>query len=192
MIRGRGPHNVAVFLGIQDAKAADTFLTELLRSMGWYAARLREEFQGFQVYHLPVMGVNVHYVVLGECVLASASDTLLKDVLRRKSNPALESLLGSDLVKAAMERLDSDSAPFNLSSTRTLMQQFAQGFSQGFEAAASEDGKPVGWPSLEVLTEITHRYFNGVIVGAHKTDEQCIRIRGVWHEPSDQEARKEE
>ncbi len=178
------PLNFALFLGVHDSKAADAFVTEMLRPMGLHAARRREEFLGFQVYHLPVGGfINVHYAVLEECVLASLSDTLIKDVLRRKSNPELESLLGSGNVKTAIERLQSGSTSFTYSESRMAMLQFVLQLAQGIKEIPGLEEGQIELPPLETLKEIVNKYFNGAIVGVQRVDEKGLRLRGQWQEP---------
>jgi len=89
---GGASMNVAVALGVKGAGALRASVDRLLRQQGLHAARRRAEFEGFEIFTLPVMPFMVHYAIADDLAILSMSQTLVQDVLRRKSNPELACL----------------------------------------------------------------------------------------------------
>jgi len=86
------PIGLCIVLGVKSADPLRASLEKFLRSMGMHAARKKSEFQGFEVYSVPVMPLNVHYAILDDVAVISSSLAMLQDVLRRKSDPELKNL----------------------------------------------------------------------------------------------------
>jgi hypothetical protein len=75
-----------------------------------YALRKRSEFEGFEVFSIASMA-TVHYAIVSDFMVISPSQTLLQDVLRRKSNQELPQLA----TDAAFKRqLDGMTRPHSL------------------------------------------------------------------------------
>jgi hypothetical protein len=80
------PQNFAALIGLSDGKQLSTLLDGVLRSTGLIAARQRLEFQGFELFSVPLMpGMSINYSVTPDLLVASLSSTLVQDVLRRKA-----------------------------------------------------------------------------------------------------------
>jgi len=75
-----------------------------------HAARKKSEFQGFEVYSVPVMPFTLHYAIVDDFAVVSLSPTLLQDVLRRKSDKELKNLATDAGFKREVEGLSSASS----------------------------------------------------------------------------------
>ena len=94
--------NYALMLGLSDGEAMSATLDGVVRSQGMHVARRLEEFEGYSMYSMPILpGMMLCYAVLDDLLVLSLSPSMVKDVLRRKANPALPSLM---TVKDVIER----------------------------------------------------------------------------------------
>jgi hypothetical protein len=89
-IEGAASMNFALIIGVKNAEALSASLDKLLRDQGLHAARRRSEFEGFQVYTLPIAPVNITYSFAQDVLVVSLAPSFVHDVLRRKSNAELE------------------------------------------------------------------------------------------------------
>jgi hypothetical protein len=97
--------NYTLMLGLSDGEAMSATLDGVVRSQGMHVARQLEEFEGYSMYSMPVLpGVMLCYAVLDDLLVLSLSPSMVKDVLRRKANPELPSLM---TVKDVIERDES-------------------------------------------------------------------------------------
>jgi hypothetical protein len=97
------PVNFALMLGLDDGESMTALLDAAIRAQGLHAARHREQFEGFVIYHVPVFpGVGLAYSVVDDMLVLSLAPSLVKDVLRRKGNAELPTLAS---MPAAVERL---------------------------------------------------------------------------------------
>jgi hypothetical protein len=104
------PRGLCLALGVKSAEPLRASLEKFLRSMGLHAARKKSEFQGFQVFTVPVTPLTIHYAVLDDVALISTSLTMLQDVLRRKSDKELKNLAGDASFKREFEALTPGSS----------------------------------------------------------------------------------
>jgi hypothetical protein len=86
------PTNAALVLGVKNAEALRATIDKLLRMQGWHAIRKRSEFEGFEVFSLPLGPMTLNYAIVADFLVLSPSATLLQDVLRRKSHVELPNL----------------------------------------------------------------------------------------------------
>jgi len=75
-----------------------------------HAARKKSEFQGFEVYSVPIMPMTLHYAIVDDVAVLSLSPTLLQDVLRRKSDKELKNLAADPSFKRELEGLTSNAS----------------------------------------------------------------------------------
>jgi hypothetical protein len=103
---GGEPMNFCVAAGLYDGEEMRRLLDALVRRNGLHAARTRVEFEGYDLYLIPLgPGLNLAYAVLDDLLVLSASPSLVQDVLRRKANPDLMSLASSDFFSEARSKL---------------------------------------------------------------------------------------
>jgi len=100
-----GGKNFALLVGLNDGEGMRLLIDALIRKHGLNAARSRQEFEGFDVYLIPIMPVTVAYAVLDDLLVVSLAPSLVQDVLRRKAHPELASLAGSEDYLAARAEL---------------------------------------------------------------------------------------
>jgi hypothetical protein len=106
---GGEPMNFCVAAGLYDGEEMRRLVDALVRRNGLHAARTRVEFEGYDLYLIPLgPGLNLAYAVLDDLLVLSASPTLVQDVLRRKANPELLSLASSDFFGEARSKLPED------------------------------------------------------------------------------------
>ncbi len=128
------PMNFALAVGVKNAEALRTSLDTLLRKNGLYAGRQRREFEGFQVYTLQATPFMLHYALVDDFLVASLSQTMLQDVLRRKSHPELPSLAADPAFTRQLEAMTRPHALLVWSKSSSDI------FSGAASAAASELG----------------------------------------------------
>lgn len=104
-LQGGPSVSTAFVLGVRDAPALAASLDKLLRSQGLHAARRKSEFEGYVVYTIPVMPLQISYAIVDDFMVVSPSPTLLQDVLRRKSNHELPNLRRSPSFMASFDAL---------------------------------------------------------------------------------------
>ncbi len=126
------PNNFVLMLGLKDSAAVTTAIDAVLRNTGMHAARKKEEFQGTTVWSVPTPAGTARYTVLGDYLVASLSDELLKDTLRRKSASDLPNLGANDEFKAAIEKSGGQEASAVL---YWDAQELARGMLTGFKMA---------------------------------------------------------
>ena len=145
MLPGSEPVNLALVLGVKNAEALTASIDKVLRSQGMHAARRRTEFEGFQVYTLPIMPLSVSYAIAADFAVVSMSPTLLQDVLRRKGNEELESLASSANFRRQLDGMTQSNAVLIWSKTASQI--------SGAAEASSMSGadEPVIGPDGQVI-----------------------------------------
>jgi hypothetical protein len=101
------PISMCAVVGVKAAEPLRASLDRAMRMVGLHAARKKSEFQGFEVYSVPVMPFTLHYAILDDFAVISLSPTLLQDVLRRKSDKELKNLATDASFKREVEGLSS-------------------------------------------------------------------------------------
>ncbi len=99
------PISFCAVIGVKAAEPLRASLDRALRSVGLHAARKKSEFQGFEVYSIPLGPVTVSYAIVDDFAVISPSPTLLQDVLRRKSDKELKNLAADASFKRELEGL---------------------------------------------------------------------------------------
>jgi hypothetical protein len=103
---GGEPMNFCLAAGLYDGEEMRRLVDALVRRNGLHAARTRVEFEGYDLYLIPLgPGLKLAYAVLDDLLVLSASPSLVQDVLRRKANPELLSLASSDFFSEARAKL---------------------------------------------------------------------------------------
>lgn len=87
--------NFGLVAGLTDGPRLRQILDDLIRAQGLHAARQREEFEGYDLYVIPMGFFNLAYAVLDDLLVMSGSPGLVQDVLRRRGNPDLAALDGA-------------------------------------------------------------------------------------------------
>ncbi len=88
------PQNFVLIIGLTDGVRVNTLIEDAVHRTGLHAARKRAEFQGYEMFSvpMPLPGFQINYAVLPDMAVFSMSGTLLQDVLRRKASPDLPAL----------------------------------------------------------------------------------------------------
>jgi len=87
------PQNMLLLVGLKDGARVNGIIEDAVRRTGLHAARKRAEFQGYEMFSMPVFpGFELHYAVLPDLAVLSLSGALLQDVLRRKAGDDLPTL----------------------------------------------------------------------------------------------------
>lgn len=102
------PRGFCLLVGLQDGEEVRRLIDDQVRRNGLHAARSRQEFEGFDLYLIPIMPVTVVYAVLDDLFILSLSPSLVQDVLRRRANPELASLATDESFQAARALLPED------------------------------------------------------------------------------------
>ena len=181
-----GPENMVLMLGLKDGSRLNTLVEDAVRKTGLHAARKRSEFQGYEVFSVPVFPpFDVHYAMLPDMAVISLSGTLLQDVLRRKAGSDLPTLADNQEFK---ERLAS------LTHTPGMLeyQDTAANAKAAFRALASlgdmlrefDVGPLAGLVSLlEDLPptddELIDKHLKGATVAALSVDERGFAMEAV-------------
>jgi hypothetical protein len=113
MVPADPPVNYALMMGLSDGEAMSATLDGVIRSQGLHAARQLQEFDGYTIYSVPVFpGMSAHYAVLDDLMVLSLSPSMVKDVLRRKGNEDLPSLMTVEDVVRRNKVLPSERTVF--------------------------------------------------------------------------------
>ena len=100
---------------LEDGTSLRTFIDAFVRAQGLHVAREREEFLGYELWHVPFpVGPPIGYAVLDDLLVLSFSEELMRDVLRRKSGAELPTLGGREDVASAQARLSARSTFVNV------------------------------------------------------------------------------
>jgi hypothetical protein len=108
---GEGPPlSICMVIGVKAAEPLRASLDRAMRQIGLHAARKKSEFQGFEVFSVPIMPMMLHYAIVDDVAVLSLSPTLLQDVLRRKSDKELKNLGADPSFKREIEGLTSNAS----------------------------------------------------------------------------------
>ena len=99
------PRGLCLALGVKNSEALTASLDKVLRMTGMHAVRKKIEFQGFQIFSIPMTPLMLHYAILDDVAVLSTSLTMLEDVLRRKSDKELKNLAADANFKREFEGL---------------------------------------------------------------------------------------
>ncbi len=135
--RGEGV-NYALVVGTKNAEALAASLDRQLRSQGLHAARRRAEFEGFQVYTLPMGPVSISYAIVADFLAVSPSPTLLQDLLRRKANGELANLAADPVFQRQLAATGRPSALYFWSKSSAELVGQALGASSFVRAIPSD------------------------------------------------------
>jgi len=137
---GEGPPiSVCMVIGVKAAEPLRASLDRAMRMVGLHAARKKSEFQGFEVYSVPIMPMTLHYAIVDDFAVVSLSPTLLQDVLRRKSDKELKSLATDPSFKREIEALTSNPSLVLWEKVDPkLFQTIGAQMAAGFEAGRGE------------------------------------------------------
>ena len=118
------PMNFALLLGLSDGEAMRNLVDTAVDGSPMRAALTREEFQGFDVYRLPLgmPGLTLFYALTDDLLVASLAPSAVHDVLRRKLSGDLPSLGSDEKVAAALKRLPADASLMRLEKASTSFQ----------------------------------------------------------------------
>lgn len=143
---GEGPPiSVCFVLGVKAAEPLRASLDRAMRQIGLHAARKKSEFQGFEVYSVPVMPMTLHYAILDDVAAVSLSPTLLQDVLRRKSDKELKNLGADPSFKRELEGLTSNASLVLWEKVDPkLFQTIGGGMATAAEMGRGEGADPMG------------------------------------------------
>lgn len=183
------PQNFVVVLGLEDGERINTLVEDVVRSTGLHAARQREEFQGFEVFSVPVFpGVEIRYAILPDMAVLSLSPTLLHDVLRRRAGSDLPVLTGDDDFQARSAHLSGQPGLLQYTNTaESIKGAYAAlaGLAEMLrEADPSDFGPAAGLfdlfleipPADEALIE---RHFHGATLLALSADEGGLTVQSL-------------
>jgi|GEM_PF-2977835 len=108
---GGDPVNFLLAAGLTDGEQTRALIDGVVRKNGMHAARTRVEFEGYDLYLIPMGPVfTLAYAVLDDLLVLSASATLVQEVLRRKADPELPSLASSQDFVTARALLPGDAS----------------------------------------------------------------------------------
>jgi hypothetical protein len=99
------PRGLCLALGVKSPEPLRASLDKVLRAMGLHAVRKKIDFQGFEVFSVPVTPLTIQYAILDDVAVISSSLTMLEDVLRRKSDKELKNLAGDPGFKRNFDAL---------------------------------------------------------------------------------------
>ncbi len=183
------PQNYALLIGLADGQRINTLVEATVRKMGLHAARQRQEFQGYEMYSVPVFpGIEVNYAILPDMAVISLSGTLLQDVLRRKAGGDLPDLAGDQDFSARAASLLREPGMLQYTDTAGSVKGLFRalgGMSEMFEGFAR--GAPDELAGLfSLLTDlprvdeaVIEKHFAGASVTAMAVDEQGLRVQTV-------------
>jgi hypothetical protein len=183
------PQNYALLIGLADGQRINTLVEAAVRKMGLHAARQRQEFQGYEMYNVPVFpGIEVNYAILPDMAVISLSGTLLQDVLRRKAGGDLPDLAGDADFSARAASLLPQPGMLQYTDTAGSVKGLFRalgGMSELFEDLA--DDAPDELAGLfSLLTDlpmvdeaVIEKHFAGASVTAMAVDERGLHIQTV-------------
>lgn len=183
------PQNFVVVLGLQDGERINTLVEGVVRATGLHAARQREEFQGFEVFSVPVFpGIEIRYAILPDMAVLSLSPTLLHDVLRRKAGSGLPVLTGDDDFKARSAHLTGQPGLLQYTNTAdSIRSAYAalEGMAEMLrDADLSEFGPAAGLFEIFLAIPpaddaVIERHFHGATLVALSADERGLTMQSV-------------
>lgn len=132
---------------LEDGTSLRTFIDAFVRAQGLHVAREREEFLGYELWHVPFpIGPPIGYAVLDDLLVLSFSEDLMRDVLRRKSGAELPTLGGREDVADAQARLSGRSTFVNVLDGATL----ARSYIAGLQLLVAQSGLTIDLPTGRV------------------------------------------
>ncbi|HEX5009392.1 MAG TPA: hypothetical protein VFY71_03240 [Planctomycetota bacterium] len=180
------PQNMLLLVGLKDGTRVNGIIEDAVRRTGLHAARKRTEFQGYEMFGVPVFpGFEVHYAVLPDLAVLSLSGALLQDVLRRKADPDLPSLAKDKEFQARFASLtrapglleyqdtaaNAKAALHMLDSVGELLERIDVGSMGGL------GGLLTGLPKVDEA--LIDRHFKGATVAALSVDENGLMLEAV-------------
>jgi len=186
------PQNYALLVGLKDGARINTLVEDAVRRMGLHAARKRQEFQGYEMFNVPVFpGIEVSYAILPDMAVISLSGTLLQDVLRRKAGGDLPALAGDQDFTARAARLLRQPGLLQYTDTAGSVKgafRALGGLSEMFSRMArnAPDEVPGLGELFSLLSElpavdeaVIDRHFKGASVTAMAIDEKGLTLQSV-------------
>ena len=186
------PQNYALLVGLKDGARINTLVEDAVRKMGLHAARKRQEFQGYEMFNVPVFpGIEVSYAILPDMAVISLSGTLLQDVLRRKAGGDLPALAGDQDFTARAARLLRQPGLLQYTDTAGSVKGVFRalgGLSEMFSGMArnAPDEVPGLGELFSLLSElpavdeaVIDRHFKGASVTAMAIDEKGLTLQSV-------------
>ncbi len=181
------PMNVVAVIGLNDGKAFNGILEDLIRRRGLHAGRQRLEFQGQEIYSLPLPPVTIQYCVLPDALVLSLSSTMLQDVLRHRASTDLPSLANSDSYKAALASLGMRPGVMSYAdaakSAITGMQTVAGAVTPVISALQQDPGFAEMVSFLQALADmrmppaaVVEKYIRGGSISAVAADENGVTL----------------
>ena len=183
------PQNYALLIGLADGARINTLVESSVRKMGLHAARKRQEFQGYEMFSVPVFpGIEVNYAILPDMAVVSLSGALLQDVLRRKAGGDLPDLAGDKDFHARAAQLLPEPGMLQYTDTAGSVKglfRALEGMGEMLEEFAR--GAPDELAGLfSMLTDlprvdeaVIERHFAGASVTAMTVDERGLRVQTV-------------
>ena len=189
---GTAPTNFAVLLGLSDGEAMRAALDGVVRQQGLHAARQRQEFEGYELYTVPVMPgfLSVTYAVLDDLFVISSAPSLVTDVLRRRANAELPSVARSEDVREAQAAMPATRTFVMYQDASQSMATVPEAFATVPQVVGEEDLPPEVVAFLlefsEAMAQVdvstVERYYGGsVAITAFTLDETGIRMD--WRGP---------
>jgi hypothetical protein len=141
--------NYALIVGLNDGAACTTLVDGVIRKSGFHVGRKSEEFQGFQVYQvpMPMMPVSLGYAILDDMAVLSLSPTMLRDVLRRRASGNLPNITGTTKYVEAVAKVKPGYGMIGFSDTASDMKQLVRTLRTlpGLIQAEVGDMNPLAW-----------------------------------------------
>lgn len=160
------PFGMAFTFGLQDGEALRTVIDSVVRKAGVHAARRREDFDGYTVEIVPISFMNVAFAVTDDLFVLSMAPSMVRDVLRRRANPELESVATSKGYLAARSRVpDERGVEFHITAA-----DFANFVLFVMAQAQAEDGDVLPGVTLPGR-DVVARHLQGSILGSALVEE---------------------
>jgi hypothetical protein len=179
-IPGADAVNYALIVGLGDGVAFTTLVDGVIRKLGFHVGRKSEEFQGFQVYQvpMPIMTLSLGYAVLDDMAVLSLSPTMLRDVLRRKASADLPGITGSERYHEAVARVRAGYGMIGFSDTASDMKSMLRTLSNLDEYVDedTDEDSPLRWLARLLLPDeaLVDDYFTGGTASVCTIDESGV------------------
>ena len=179
------PVNFALLMGLNDGEAMAATLDGVVRSQGLHAVRQLEEFEGYNLYVVPVLpGTSAAYAVTDDLLVLSMAPSLVKDVLRRKANPELPSIASSKDVQARLARLPRERTLVIHEDAAKQLQGALASIAEGLALMGSETDEEFApfMGLLESLAEVDPTVVDKYYRGAQTVSTVTLSARGIHME----------
>ncbi|MHC5209094.1 MAG: hypothetical protein ACYTG2_00065 [Planctomycetota bacterium] len=177
--------NFALIVGLHDGDSFTTLLDGLVRKTGFHVGRKSEEFQGFQVYQvpMPITTISLGYAVLDDMAVISLSPTMLRDILRRRASSDLPTMIGTDKYLEAIQRVGPEHGMIAFSDTASDMKQLLRTLRTLPDLVGEAGGEngPLEWLKALPLPDdsLIDEHFSGGTVSVCTIDENGITFESA-------------